>query len=258
MALIPILRNASATIIRTPLLWFFSALAVLTNDLTTMVQNDSTWFGCLSLLLVPIALLAYAGQIRSVQLHQEGTPTSISEVIRYCTQKLGQILAVLIVSVLLFIILLFVLFFFARLLLQQEVSQNVRNSTLYIAFQVTSAMMIFALCAIVISNLPLWSGLRTFFRAIKKDALTILILVSVFSGFSYFFAIYLYPMIFENLIRFVGYILASLILQVTQSAVFIFAYLHYSEEAPTIGSIAKSLEEEIHGDQESSQLNTDR
>lgn len=256
MALIPILRNAGATIIRTPLLWFFSALAVLTNDLPTLVQNNSTWFACFSLLLIPVAFLAYAGQVRSVQLHQEGTPTSILEVIRYCTQKMGQLLGVLIVATLLELALLSVLSFFARLLVQQEVSQIVRNSSFNIAYQIIYAIMIFAICAIVMSNLPLWSGLRTFFRAIKKDALTILIFVAVFSGFSYFFGIYLYSMIFEDLILSAGYILASLILQATRSAVFIFAYLHYSEVAPPAGLIAKSLEGEIHGGQESSQLNT--
>jgi hypothetical protein len=229
MALIAILRNAGATIVRTPLLWLFSAVVLLTNDVPSLWQSNSSWLTCLALLLIPIRVLAEAGQIRSVHLHHEGTPTTISQVIRHGTLRMGPLIVVWVATWLLMAILYAVLVIVAKMLLQQVISPAVTIPVAAIANAIAYAFMTFALCAIVISYLPLRSSLLMVFRALQKDAFTILIIVILFGVLRYFISIN-FQIMGVNSARIAAVMLADLIVIGIQSAVFTFAYLAYAEE----------------------------
>ncbi len=232
MALFAILRNTGTTIVRAPLLWFFSAIFLLTNDAPSLGLSDSLCLGYLSLLLIPIAVLAEAGQIRSVQLHHKGTPTSVSQIIRHGARRMGPLIVVLVVTVLLTFLLVGVLGFVVRSLFPQMS----RSDPLILIFisAITSAItypfMAFAQCAIVISGLPLSSSLPMIFRAVKKDAFTVLTLVAAYGLLRYFIVI-TFPVIAANPVRIAGYMLALLIVGGIQSAAFTFAYLYCVGEA---------------------------
>ncbi|MGD0005352.1 MAG: hypothetical protein ABSE06_14110 [Anaerolineaceae bacterium] len=231
MALIAILRHAGATIMRAPLLWFFSAVVLLTSTVPSMGLGGSlSWLECLSLLLIPITGLAEAGQIRSVQLCYEGTPTSISQIIRHGAHRMGPLIVVLVINLLLMFILIVVLAIVARLLLQHVLSPDVAPPLLTIVSAITYAFTAFAQCAIVISDLPLRSSLPMVFRVIKKEPLTILTLVTLVGVLSYFIGI-LFPITPANFVHAAGYLLAFLILGGIESTVFTFAYIYYAGEA---------------------------
>ena len=228
-----ILRDAGMAIVRTPLLWFFSTIYLLTNDLPTMIQNTSTWFGCLSFLLIPIAILAEAGQIRSIQLQQEGITTSASQVIKHVARRLGLLIVVLVIYILLYIMLFGVIRFAATLLLSQVPIGDMRIPILTISTVIAYPFMVFAQCAILISDLPLKSSLPMVFRVLKKDTFTILALVTIFGVLRYFFSV-IYPTVDTNSFRIAGYMLVLLIMDGVQTAFFTIAYLQYIREATTI------------------------
>jgi hypothetical protein len=64
----------------------------------------------------------------------------------------------------------------------------------------------------------------------KKDAFTILMIVTVFGILRYFISIY-FPIMVTNPVRMAGSMLVVLILEAFQSAVFTFAYLSYVGES---------------------------
>jgi len=224
MALFAILRDAGVTIVRAPLLWFFSIIVLIT-DVPSQRLSDYTWLGCLSLLLLPVAVLAQAGQIRSVQLYHEGTPTSVAQIIGHGARKMGPLIALLVVSMLLSLLLGGVLWFVMKLLSPQVL----RPDLIYLLFIIINAIIYpfiaFAQCAIVLSDLPLISSLPMVFRAVKKDALTVIALVAGFGLLSYILAIS-FPVMATNPVRIAGYLVASLIVYGIKSAIFTFAYLY--------------------------------
>jgi hypothetical protein len=239
MALFAILRDTGVTILRAPLLWFFSAIVLITN-VPSQWLGGSALLGCLSLLLLPAAVLAQAGQIKSVQLYHVGTPTSASQIIRHGADRMGSLIALLVVSWVLYFLLAGVLWLVMKLLFPQIT----RPDLIYLLFIIVTAIVYpittFAQCAIVLADLPLFSSLSMVFRALKKDAFTVIALVAVFGLLHYFIAVS-FPITVANPLRIAGYLVASLIMDVISAAAFTFAYLYCIGEAHQEAKLANPI-----------------
>jgi hypothetical protein len=225
MELRAILRNAGATIVQAPLLWFFATLVFLTWDLPSYVPGLEGF----TLILFPIIVLAEAGEIRSVQLHNEGTLASVSQVIRQVARKLGSLIAVFLISVLLMLLIAGILVVVARILLQHVLGPEMILPLYTIDAAIAYPFFVFAQCALVISDLPLRSSLTMAFRVLRKDAFTILVMMILFVVLHYFMS-NAYSTIASNAVGIAGYMLALLIVEGTQSTAFTFAYIYYVRE----------------------------
>jgi len=226
MSIIKILRNTSTTMIRAPLLWFFSGVAVITSYFTSPGRNPTIWLLCLSLLLIPVTVLAQAGQIRAVQLHHEGSHTSISQIIRYSADRMSPLIVVMLAGLMLFYGIAIPLWNLARLLLPQPPRPEVMVLINIISMLIASTLMAFAQCGIVISDIKLGVSLPMVFRVLRNAALTVVTIVAVFIFLRYFVSI-LFPVRADNPAQLTGYLLALLIVETTQSALFTFTYLQF-------------------------------
>ena len=227
MALPTILRNAGSTILRTPLLWFFSVIVLITNDLPSLALGDSFWLNCLSLLLIPVTVLAEAGQIKSVQLRRDGASASALQIIRHSARRINPLIVVLVITILLTLLIAVVLWPVMRSLLPQVARPILLNLIYIIASSITYVFLVFAQCAIVISDLSLSSSLPVAFRILKKDALTVLVLAASFGLLRYLIRLPV-SITAANLFQVSGYMLALLIVNGIQSAVFTSTYLYYN------------------------------
>jgi hypothetical protein len=225
MALLSILHDAGAAIIRTPLLWFFSAIALIANLPST--ASSSTQWGCLSLLMLPISVLAMAGQIRSVQLRYEHIPSSISQIIRYSLSRIGPLLAAMGLYTLFYFFLAFGIWSVMKFIFPQ---MSLIVTTYIIGFIITPFMS-FAFCAIVISNLSLGSSIFIGFRAIKKDALSVFTLSILFGLLGYSLIVSHSKMVLNpfRIAVYAAYYVVDLIVYALEAAIITFAY-HYCIE----------------------------
>lgn len=228
-----LVHNAGIATIRTPLLWFFSALCILTTTIPLLWVSAAPWVIFLYFLLIPIQVLVQAGEIRSVQMHYFKSTESVISVIKFCVRRLGALIRVL-----------FILYFFALIVLamiscplyiflHQGSTGNMSKIGNDLVNIIVYPVMIFAQCAIVISDLPAKSSAPIFFRVVKKDTKSILGLVIVFGVLRYLIGS-LYPKILTNNILTIGYILLLLILEAIQAAFFTTAYLHYLLKQPKV------------------------
>ena len=194
------------------------------------MPNTSTWFLWYSILFIPFLIFAEAGEIRSVHLQQEGVPTSISQIIKHGARRFGLLLVVLIISTLLYYILLGVIRLTARLLLSQVPVGDMQVAIITISSAIIYPFIVFAQCAIVISDLRIKSSLSMVFRVLNNYTITILTSVAVFGILRYFIAI-IRPLAVTNPVQISCYLLALLIVEGVQTAFFTIVYLHYIRES---------------------------
>jgi hypothetical protein len=223
MATYAILRDAGKAMIRAPLLWLFSLIASLLN-ISGQLQSNSL-LSCLALLLIPIAILAQAGQIKTVQLYHEGAPTSFSQIVRQVTRKIGPLIILLLVSGFLLILLVGVYSVVRSFVLSQPIRPETSLVVVAIVGAIIYPLIGFAQCGIVISDLSVSSSLPMVFRALKKDAFTVIALVVLFGLASYLLA-RAYIGIGANIGLTIVYYLVQWIVSAAQTAAFTFAYFY--------------------------------
>lgn len=233
-AFITILRETGATIIRVPLLWFFSAFALVSALITSglfsqgLTTRSLLLMDCILLLLFPVMILAMAGQIKVVQLHYEGTPTSISQVIRHGARRFWSLVGVYSITIiltLLFLILLWLLWFLARLLFPQ-IPRPEMWFFVFLSGAIANILGGFAQRGIVISDLSVKASLPIVFQVLRKDAFTVLTLATVFGGLRYFGQLN-NSLTAYSISRIVIINLAFLVMEVIQSTVYTLVYLHF-------------------------------
>jgi hypothetical protein len=242
-ALITILRETGAAIIRVPLLWLFSVVALpfgLTNFLALYLpaqRNSLLLINCIGLLLFPVLILGTAGQIRVVQLYYEGMPISISQVIRHGARRFWSLTGVYLITMLIILILAIILWFVVRSLLPQLPRTSVLSRIFYIATITANMVMYFAQRGIVISDLSVKASLPIVFRVLRKDALTVLLIVIVFGLLRYFVNL-TYLKTALSFVWIIIYILVLLVIEVVQSTIFTLIYIHFmGETQPGIPAI---------------------
>lgn len=236
MALITILRNSSAALLRVPLLWLFTAVVLVTSDLVSLASDTSIWFSVLSLLLVPIALLAQAGQIKSVQLHQEGSYATIPQIVSHGFARIKQLIFVLVVCAVLIFFLRGLLWSIAKLLHSQPDSPVVVFLVILIASAIGESIMAFAQRGIIIADYPSVDSLFIGFQALRKDVFTVLAIVAIFSILRYSIIVSISQM---NTICIAAGLLALLVAGAIQSTIFTYAYLHL------IGRARREMQENL-------------
>ena len=226
MAILAIFRNTGVAMLRAPLLWFFSAVVIITSYSISPGGNNTIWLICLSLLLIPVTVLAQAGQIRAVQLYHEGSHASISQIIRHGAGRMSSLIVVMVIGSLLMLGIAGTLWFVARSLLPQPLRPEVMVLVSWIATAIANAFITFAQRGIVISDLKLGASLSIVFQVLRNAALTVVSIVVVFGFLSYFVRI-LFNRSADSPAQLAGYLIAFLIVETTQSAVFTFTYLHF-------------------------------
>ncbi len=237
MSLLSIFRQAGAAVIRTPLLWFFSTVIFFTNDLPSTIPE----LGCITFLFFPIIVIAEAGQIRSIQLSNQGTPTSISQIFKHGLRKLGPLIVVWIISLLLAFLLMGILVLIIRLVTQQVISSDMTPFIIAIGIGIAYPFMALVKCAIVISGLSLRSCFIITKRVVQKGFITILTILIIFCAMRIVLISVIYPLFTLYAIPSIIYLLINLLFETVQPAVFTFAYMYYIGDTPR-----KNISREIY------------